>query len=75
MKSALYVSTQSQPLPFLPHWGEGPWPSLPALSCPVLAIPPCQARQLGSVTASKQLLCPTRVGGISSLGEVRHAHF
>ena len=30
---------------------------------------------LDSHTASKQLLYPTRGGGISSLGEVRHAHF
>lgn len=70
------VSTQSQPHNLLPHWHEGPWAFLLTMSCPILPyIPPLQAGQLGSYTGSKQLLHPTRGGGVSSLGEVRHVHF
>lgn len=61
---------------YLPsHRGEGPWVFLFTLSSPVRLASPRRSGQLGSHTASKQLLHPTRGGGISSLGEVRHAHF
>lgn len=60
---------------FLSHWGEGPRVFLFTLSGPVRPASPCQSGQLGSHKASKQLLHPTRGAGISSLGEIRHAHF
>lgn len=68
------ISTQS-PLPPPAHWGGGPWPSLFTPSCPARPIRLWQAGQLGSRAASKQLLHPTRGGGISWLGEARHADF
>lgn len=63
---------------YLPsHRGEGSRVFLftLTLSGPVRLASPRRSGQLGSHTASKQLLHPTRGGGISSLGEVRHAHF